>query len=184
MPLTTYTSGEVLTAASLNANFSFAAQGGLVRVGGGSLSGGATTFSSVFSSTYDAYKIVLSNGAFSANSYTNMTLGSTSTGYISYVPSVVSTTGNYSNAFGGIPTSSWSVAFTKTLDYGATWDIVNPNLAKRTHIYGGMLIETSLGAAGTMFGTLNNTTQYTAFTLTQSVGNLTGTVNIYGYTLS
>ena len=32
MPLTTYTAGEVLTAASLNANFSFAAASGLTLI--------------------------------------------------------------------------------------------------------------------------------------------------------
>ena len=32
---------------------------GMVRVGGGALSGTSTTFTSVFSATYDAYKVVL-----------------------------------------------------------------------------------------------------------------------------
>jgi hypothetical protein len=113
-----------------------------------------------------------------------MTLGSTVTGYLNYNPSVVSTTAAYSTNFGGQPTSSWAIAYAQTTDYGSTWDIVNPNLAKRTSISGGISIEASAGLAGTMFGTLNNTTQYTAFTIATSSGNLTGTVNIYGYALS
>ena len=66
MPLTTYTAGEVLTAASLNANFSFvASSGGLVLVKTQTI---GTTVSSVevtgaFSSTYDNYKIIVSGGA-------------------------------------------------------------------------------------------------------------------------
>lgn len=61
MPLTTYTAGEVLTAASLNANLSFAASNptsGLTYVGGGSPSAAATTsIDNVFSATYQNYLI-------------------------------------------------------------------------------------------------------------------------------
>ena len=156
--------------------------GGLVRVGGGSLSGAATTFSSVFSSTYDAYKIVLSNCTLTANAYAYMTLGSTTTGYVNYNPAV-STGGTYTSAFSSQGTTFWAPFFIQSTDYGATVDIINPYLAKLTYITGGFGIDTTYGGM-THSGSLNNTTQYTAFTLTQSSGTITGTVSVYGYTLS
>ena len=155
----------------------------LVRVGGGSLSGGATTFSNVFSSSYDAYKIVITNATPSANAYSLMTLGSTATGYVNF-QSAVTNAGVYSAGFGGQGTSSWAMMFAQTVTIGAGFDIVNPNLAIKTYITGGSLIDAANNVFGTTYGILNNNTQYTAFTLTQSSGTITGTVNIYGYALS
>jgi len=160
-----------------------ATAGALVRVGGGSLSGSTTTFSSVFSSTYDAYKIVVSNAAFSAGAYAYLTLGATATGYLNWNPGAT-TAGVYSGNFGGGPTSSFAVAFASTTDAGFSVEITNPNLAKRTYVTGGFLLDGSTNVAGPVMGVLQNTTQYTAFTFTTSSGNLTGTCNIYGYALS
>jgi hypothetical protein len=63
MPLTTYTAGEVLTAASLNANFDFAADsGGLVFITSGTTTAGATlSFDNCFSATYANYLIMLTH---------------------------------------------------------------------------------------------------------------------------
>jgi len=155
----------------------------LVRVGGGSLSGSATTFSNVFSSTYDAYKIVITNATPSANAYSSMTLGSTTTGYVNF-QSAVKNTGAYDAGFGGQGTASWAMMFAQTVTIGTSFDIVNPNLAIKTYVSGGSLIDAANNAFGTTYGILNNNTQYTAFTLTQSSGTITGTVNIYGYALS
>ncbi len=87
MPLTTYTAGEVLTASSLNANFSFAAlSGGLVpivptsvAVGSGTGTANAngqvtfTTASSVslngvFSATYKNYLVIFNEDTASTTS--------------------------------------------------------------------------------------------------------------------
>jgi hypothetical protein len=62
MPLTTYTPGEVLTAASLNDNLTYldGKGSGLVYITGASFSS-ATTISmaaSVFTSTYKTYQVV------------------------------------------------------------------------------------------------------------------------------
>ena len=62
MPLTTYTAGEVLTAASLNDNFSFASSnGGLVCVKAETAftSVSSTTADGVFTSDYTNYRIVV-----------------------------------------------------------------------------------------------------------------------------
>ena len=63
MALTTYTAGEVLTAASLNDNFTFAAAnpaGGMVLISTTAWSGVTATIDTVFSSTYTHYKIICS----------------------------------------------------------------------------------------------------------------------------
>ena len=160
-----------------------ASAGALVRVGGGSLSGSATTFSSVFSSTYDAYRVVITNATPSANAYSLMTLGSTVTGYVNFQSGVTSA-GAYSTGFGSQGTASWAMMFAQTVTIGSSFDIVNPNLAIKTYISGGYLIDAANAVFATTYGILNNNTQYTAFTLTQSSGTITGTVNIYGYALS
>jgi hypothetical protein len=65
MPLTTYTAGQVLTAASLNANFDFAADsGGLVFITSGTVTLGSTlSFDNCFSATYANYLIMLTHTA-------------------------------------------------------------------------------------------------------------------------
>ena len=86
MPLTTYTPGEVLTAASLNDNFTFAASnppGGLELI---STTAIGTTVSSVtvsgaFSATYDNYFVTIDGTVGSTASYTGLALGATTTGY-------------------------------------------------------------------------------------------------------
>ena len=64
MPLTTYTAGEVLTAASLNANLSFAASspaGGLICVKAETAFSAvsSTTADGVFTSAYTNYKVIV-----------------------------------------------------------------------------------------------------------------------------
>ena len=86
MPLTTYTAGEVLTAASLNANFTFAAAnplGGFVRTGGGSVgSSSSVTYTGCFSATYTAYKIIGSNLSSTTDADTlTFTIANNSTNY-------------------------------------------------------------------------------------------------------
>jgi hypothetical protein len=157
--------------------------GGLVRVGGGTLSGTSTAFTNVFSSTYHAYKIAITDATFSGNSYANMILGSTTSGYVNFSPGV-NTSGTYSANFGGTGGSAWALGFARAHNWGATFDLTNPNVAKRTQIFGSFLVDSSVSVGATMMGTLDDTTQYTGFTISASSGNLTGTLNIYGYTLS
>jgi len=186
MALTTYTPGEVLTAASLNNNFTFAAgSGGLVRVGGGALSGSSTAFTSVFSATYDAYKIVISNAATSGNASITLIFGATTAGYYYSTP-MAAWAGSYSTAGGaGSNAASWAYVAAANADtFGTTLEIVNPFLTSRTHYSSTPVVSGSNAAFGVGGGYLNNTTSYTGFTLAATIGNLTGTCNIYGYALS
>jgi hypothetical protein len=160
-----------------------AAGGGLVRVGGGTLSGSSTAFTNIFSSTYNSYKLVFSNISLSLPAYATMILGATTTGYLNFQPGVLAA-GTYSNNFGGFGTASWAVGYSRSASLGFTLELGNPNLATTSTISGGLFYDSSSGAGATMHGLLTDSTQYTGFTIGTSSGNITGTVNVYGYTLS
>ena len=187
MPLTTYTAGEVLTAASLNANLSFAASspaGGLTLISATTI---GTTVASVtvtgaFSATYDNYFITVSGGVASGDISLNLTLGATATGYyyagnnIQYGVATTNT-GTVSNT-----TSFASVAYGSTNALSGQCFIDNPFSTKRT-----MARWQATGSSTNYFinnsqGFLNDATSYTAFTLTTSSGTITGgTIRVYGY---
>ena len=157
---------------------------GLVRVGGGALSGASTTFSSVFSATYDAYRIVFSNLTASASSAVTMVLGATTANYNFVSVAATYSTSAYSAQIGADTTSSWIVVGNlNSATGGAFMDIVNPFLAAKT-TFRSDFINMAGTVAGTISGYLNNTTSYTAFTIAPASGTLTGTVNVYGYALS
>jgi len=189
MPLTTYVANEVLTAASLNNNFTFAAANptsGLVRVGGGTLSGASTSFASVFSATYEAYKIVLSNVAPSASTnYLAMTLGATVTGYYWAWNRTDIVTGTMSgDASGGTSASFNDLA--QGVTFGLTIEMQNPFIAAKTAMQMSSATYNTTGTQKVLTGAgfLDNVTSYTAFTLSIAAGTMTGTVNVYGYALS
>jgi len=183
MPLTTYTAGEVLTAASLNANLSFAASSpasGLTLIStttiGTTVS--SVTVSSAFSATYDNYLITISGGAASTSSALKLTLGATATGYAYQLNG-----GAYSNTpatVGASAQSSW--AFTgsgNTTSLSFNVNLSNPFLTEQTYMQGANIGSTEAYAVE---GFLNDTTSYTAFTITPSTGTITGgTIRVYGY---
>jgi hypothetical protein len=159
---------------------------GLVRIGGGTLSGASTAFTNVFSATYDAYKIVITGAATSGNAAITLIFGATTAGYYYSTPMSAFSDGNYSTAGGaGSNAASWAyVAAANAATVGTTLEIVNPYLASRTFFSSTPVVSGGNTAFGTGGGFLNNTTSYTGFTLAASTGNLTGTCNIYGYALS
>ena len=139
----------------------------------------SVTVSSAFSSTYDNY-LVKVNTTPSTDLSLLLTLGATVTDYYAGAPQRT-----YANTDGSGATnngSSVEVAFGGTNGVACTFDLQAPNLAKHTLI-GCMYIASATGGrAGVRSGFVNNTTQYTAFTLTTSSGTLTGgTVRVYGY---
>jgi hypothetical protein len=140
----------------------------------------SVTISDVFSATYDNYKIVLSGGVGSVNDeLINMTLGATSSAY--YIAQAGAT---YSGAtFSGTSTnngSSWgSVGRVLTDGLNVNCELNSPFLSKNTFITGAVANDTT---ARTFAGRLQNSTSYTAFTLTVATGTLTGgTIRVYGY---
>ena len=141
------------------------------------------TVSNAFSSTYDNYRITINGGATTSNVHLRLALGSTATGYYNFsvYGQYNSSTVSGSNQSNG---AHWIFAgrgTTNTIQMQV--DLQSPNLAKNT-IYS----STSIGAATTDFnlwvgGYLADTTQYTAFTVSQD-GAATftgGTIRVYGY---
>jgi len=144
----------------------------------------SVTVSSAFSSTYDNYKIVLSGGTSSAVVTIGLQLGATTTGY--YGSFVRYDYGGTSS----IATDNNAAAFTR-FGFGNTngligvSDLFTPNLATNTFLAGGLAYSATTNGAGAYHAYLDNTTQYTAFTLTPSGGTLTGgTIRVYGYSNS
>ena len=139
----------------------------------------SVTVSDVFSATYDAYKIIISGGAGSTTLQLALTLGSTTTGYY---------WGILYNNYAASPGASGATNTTAiTLAGGATSttiqmnaDIMNPFTAEQTQFFNNFWFDgTNIGNTR---GYLDNTTSYTAFTLTTNTGTLTGgTIRVYGY---
>jgi hypothetical protein len=156
---------------------------GLVYVKSQTVGSGVSsvTVSNAFSTTYDAYQIIWSSGVQSADTNTNLVLGSTTAGYYGNYTyanygstSVASVNDNNGAKFsvvgGGDPYNGAAAIFT----------LINPFLTKQTYV-------TAPGAAystynGTYNGRVANTTSYTAFTIGAASGTMSGgTITVYGY---
>ena len=144
----------------------------------------SVTVSDAFSSTYDAYKIVVTGGAGSTNQTLTLTLGSASTGYYA---SYFRTTSFSNAAYDGQILNNGSgwieSGYGTTSGLGMNIELQSPFLAKTTILSGVYQRgNTTVLGAGTVSGMLNDTTSYTAFTITTGTGTMTGgTVRVYGY---
>ena len=172
------TTGQVLTASTVN---DYMINSGLVYVTSATVGSGVSsvTVSSAFSSTYDNYKIICSGGVMSTVADISLRLGSTSTNYYgSFIYCAYN-----SNTVQGVGTNNSSsmpyIGSGDTAYYEVNIDLLSPYLTKPTvqnGVFHGNL------AIGSSSYRLNDTTSYTAFTLTASTGTFTGgTVTVYGY---
>ena len=169
-------SASVFTASGVTAS-----SGALVRVGGGTLSGASTAFTNVFSATYEAYKIVVTGGTLSATAYVQLILGSTTTGYKSAQLASNYTSGVFSAGFA--TASAYAAVGYSSSDFSGDITVASPQLAKHTHISSSLgFVDATIGGLST--SVLENSTQYTGFTLQTATTFTAGTVNIYGYALS
>jgi len=137
---------------------------------------------SAFSTTYNNYKILVSDGGVgSSTQELNFKLGATTTGY--YYGRVGVTFANVGTNGGGANVSSFAnIATSSTVAITCDIDIQNPFLAKETIVRFGNVSATTTGFAGWGGGYLANTTSYTDFTLTPASGTLTGgVIYVYGY---
>jgi hypothetical protein len=137
---------------------------------------------SAFSTTYDAYKIVIAGGAgSSANAGIRMTLGATAANYYYGIPLAIYSGGGAAS-LAGTNTSSWEVGSVNAASLNLNVELIDPFATKTTKMFAQVAKDTSGGSGG---GFLDNTTSYTAFTLTPSAGTLTGgTIYVYGYAKS
>jgi hypothetical protein len=141
----------------------------------------SVTVSGAFSSTYDNYLINVSGGVGTNDTDLGLRLGSTSTGYYDSINRISwAGTSSISNDSNGV---LWFQAGRVSGNYlSMNLNLFSPNLADQT-TFASTLIQASTGGfGGASFGFLNDTTQYTAFTLIPSAGTITGgTIRVYGY---
>jgi hypothetical protein len=138
----------------------------------------SVTVTDAFSSTYDNYVITIAGGAASTTQDLNLTFGSTGTGYYWAA-------GRFFPAGGSAAMASAS----NTVSFRATTynagnvttkiEVQQPFLSKPTAFQSP---SQTTGEVNFYQGILDNTTSYTAFTLTTGGGTLTGgTIRVYGY---
>lgn len=145
----------------------------------------SVTVTDAFSADYENYKIILSGGVASTTNVLNLTLGSTATGY--YRGGVFMNFGSASvgGLGGGADDNASSfVGFglgsVNNLSINA--DIYNPFAALRTEWFTAGVRALAGGLHTNYRGFLDDTTSYTAFTLTTNSGTMTGgTIRVYGY---
>lgn len=136
-----------------------------------------------FSATYENYKVIISGGVASATQTPlRLTFGATATGY--YSKTIY---GLYSDnavlGFGAANSSSFQNAgYISTNGLNMNCEIQSPFTATRTAVNSTGIGFATNDAYYNLGGYLNDTTSYTAFTVTPNSGTLTGgTIYVYGY---
>jgi hypothetical protein len=135
--------------------------------------------SDVFSTTYDAYKIVVSGGTASTTLSFNLKLGAASNGHSTILlfgnyagGSPILLAGNNQGFFANVGNADSSIMF-------ANIDLFNPFLSQPTFM---TAVYADAGSAGLLSGRQSANTSFTAFTLSTSSGTITGgKINVYGY---
>jgi len=169
-----YSSGDVLTAADLNAS------SGLVLVKSQSIGSGVSsvTVTDAFSSTFDNYRVIVSGVDASATAGLNLQFGTTTTGYYftrRYYKWDGSNGYELGNNGGYI-----AIGTTDTLsNTSVEMTVYEPNRTARCAVSGQFF---GGGYSGWFGGTETSSTAQTAFTLAPGTGTLSGgTIRVYGY---
>jgi hypothetical protein len=148
-------------------------------------SGNSKEITDVFSSNYANYQIVLSELKLSGAANVLMRMGTTSTG-VYYWAGIQRTYGGVTNAEQGSAASSWIVGIVGTTGNASSGIIhlVSPQIAQPTTFNClGQDTRTDGSGARAYSGFINNTTQYTSFTLIGDSSTTFSSCNIrvYGY---
>jgi len=183
MSFPSFSAGEVLTAADMNAV-------GLWRVGGGALSGSTTVFQSVFTDNYTNYRIIIDSPTLSASDqvfyrlYSGATPNATnnySFAYRGLTIGGVASDANFTSASAGVTGFSQNILNNVVLG-AVVMDIYGPKLAQRTFathqaaLYAGAYV----GRQGMSLHDVTTAFDGIGF-MTLSATTMTGTVSIYGY---
>jgi len=184
MTYPSFTAGEVLRAADMNAV-------GLWRVGGGALSGSTTDFVGCFTSDYTNYRIIIDAPQISSagDIYFRLLNGTSPvTGNYYWVSLGANILGTIQNAFSAGVSNEGYTGWTTTSGGagtdtgGLSFDIQNPFVAKRTIFTGSFMSYQTDWKHGTT--TINHGVQtaYSGLRITTlTAASLTGNVSIYGY---
>ena len=136
--------------------------------------------SDVFSSDYDNYRVIVTGGTSSTDLNLLMTLGATATGY--YWAGNGHSFANATQVGSAANTTSWFLGYGRTAALSADALIFNPFVSDETWYTHQTVMASTSGIFFGGGGYVNNTTSYTAFTITTSTGTITGgTIRVYGY---
>lgn len=179
MSFPSFSAGEVLTAADMNAVGLWLVKTQTIGTGVSSV-----TVTNAFSATYDAYKIVVTG---MRNATNDIEIGlqlnnATTVGYygtyqyVNYTTNALGLASNVNNA-----RFNWIGAASTTNNVGALMcDVFNPFATCFTRIIAGPT--TYQNITGTYTGIQDGNLSHTGFTLTPGAGTLTGgTIRVYGY---
>ena len=170
-----FTAGQVLTAAQMNAVGLWLIKTQTIGTGVSSVE-----VTGAFSADYNNYRIDIAGGASSANGALRLTLGATVTGY--YYAFNLNTWANSPSTGGGSNAAYHLLGDMTTTGLSGSCDVFNPFASDETYFRGQAVSMRTDGYFINLGGYLNNTTSYTAFTITPSTGTLTGgTIYVYGY---
>lgn len=184
MPYPDFSTGEILTSADMD-------RVGLWRIATGTLSSTATNFSSVFTSSFRNYRVVIDQVSFSgaADLYWQVLTGTTPVTTATYNWAY---NGYRSDATGADSGAAAQVAAYTGITNGAgvpnvkiasvTLDVMNPNVAERTLALCQSCSYTTWFRALSGISSHDNTVAYDGIRfLTNSAVTMTGNVVIYGY---
>lgn len=173
-----FVAGQVLTAAQMNKVGLW-----LIKTQAVGTAVSSVAVTGAFSADYEHYRIIYAGGVSSTSNYLLLTLGATATGY--YYGFNATTYAGANSPAGGNNTTSWIGGYGTTVTNSLDVDVYRPQLADET-LYRGQFtaaINGTTGYGGAIAGHLNNTTQYTDFTIApQATVTITGgTIYVYGY---
>lgn len=171
-----FVAGNVLTAAQMNGIGLWLIKTQTVGTGVASV-----TVNDAFSADYENYRIMWIGGTASTAGNIHLTLGATTTGY--YYGLNFASYAGVGGAAGGANAGFIPVGGGQTTRSFADADIYGPFATIQTSVAGRLInLTTTSGASGESSGFLNNTTSYTAFTLTPNAGTISGgIIYVYGY---
>ena len=176
MSFPSFSTGEVLTAADMNAVGLWLVKTQTVGTGVSSVN-----VTGAFSADYANYRITWTGGTMSAATNVRMVLGAAATGYYATLIYAVYTTAG--GALANVPDNNavrWNYVGTGNTNWASVrMDLYNPQATTRT-IYSCQYADGT--SAGMNNGYLDNATSYTDFTLSPGSGTMTGgTIRVYGY---
>jgi hypothetical protein len=179
MTFPTFSSGEVLTAADMNAVGLWLVKSQTVGTGVSSV-----TVTGAFSADYDNYKVIYTNGAGSTLADLRVTIGGISSNvYFGSMFGTALTTSAFIG-LGFLSQTSWLYCGFATTGYtmlDAT--IYSPFISGKNKMISCAWTYNNSGGGYSMFnGEIANTSSMTSLTITPSAGTLTGgTIAVYGY---
>jgi hypothetical protein len=184
MAIKTFTTGEVLTAADTN---TYLANSGLVCISTTSLTGVTNTISNVFSTTYDAYRVVCTNINNASTTERTITLrfGTDATSNYDFWTQFMYGAGPTSGVAGTTNgTSATLFIMSQQSGQGFSMDIYNPFQAINTNYTHQATVYQS-GVGGYIVrqggGVHKVASSFTGFQINGQTDNLSGSVTVYGY---